>query len=86
MNQKYQLYYKQIGLNIAFYRKLRGFSQMTLAEAVNLSRTHISNIQAPNMKTNISLESLFDIADALDVPAKELLDFRIEENSSGKKV
>lgn len=86
MNQKYQLYYKQIGLNIAYYRKLRGFSQMALAEAVNLSRTHISNIEAPNMKTSISLESLFDIADVLDVPAKEFLDFRIEENSHGKKI
>lgn len=86
MNQKYQLYYKQIGLNIAYYRKLRGFSQMALAEAVNLSRTHISNIEAPNMKTSISLESLFDIADVLDVPAKEFLDFRIEENPHGKKI
>lgn len=76
MNQKYQLYYKQIGLNIAYYRKMNNLSQMALAEAVNLSRTHISNIEAPNMKTSISLESLFDIADVLGIPAKELLDFR----------
>ncbi len=58
MSEKHELYYKQIGLNIAYYRKLRNLSQMALAEAVDLSRTHISNIEAPNMKTSISLESL----------------------------
>lgn len=76
MNDKHELYYKQIGLNIAYYRKLRNLSQMALAEAVDLSRTHISNIEAPNMKTSISLESLFDIAEVLQVAPKELLDFR----------
>ena len=76
MNEKHELYYKQIGLNIAYYRKLRNLSQIALAEAVDLSRTHISNIEAPNMKTSISLESLFDIADALQIAPKELLDFR----------
>lgn len=67
--------YKMIGLNIAYYRKLKGISQLTLAEEVDLSRTHISNIEAPNMPTAISLDALLDIADALGVPAKNLLDF-----------
>ena len=62
---RYEKYYRQIGLNIAYYRKLRGMSQMALAEATDLSRTHISNIEAPNMKTSLSLESLFDIAGVL---------------------
>lgn len=86
MKSKYQLYYKQIGLNIAYYRKLRNLSQMALAEAVNLSRTHISNIEAPNMKTSISLESLFDIAEALDIPVKDLLEFRVLEASNIAKI
>lgn len=76
MKVKYERYYKQIGLNIAHYRKMRNLSQMALAEAVDLSRTHISNIEAPNMKTSLSLESLFDIASVLEVPPKALLDFR----------
>lgn len=67
--------YKMIGLNIAYYRKLKGLSQINLAESVNLSRTHISNIEAPNMPTTISLDALLDIAEALDVPARKLLDF-----------
>ena len=73
---RYEKYYRQIGLNIAYYRKLPG---MALAEATDLSRTHISNIEAPNMKTSLSLESLFDIAGVLQVAPRALLDFRDEK-------
>lgn len=68
--------FRLLGLTIAYYRKLRGLTQAELAEATNLSRTHISNIEAPNGKTSISLNKLFDIADVLEVPVKYLFDFR----------
>lgn len=68
--------FRLLGLTIAYYRKLRGLTQAELAEATNLSRTHISNIEAPNGKTSISLNNLFDIADVLEVPVKDLFDFR----------
>lgn len=68
--------FQLLGLTIAYYRKLRGLTQAELAEATNLSRTHISNIEAPNGKTSISLNKLFDIADVLEVPVKDLFDFR----------
>lgn len=68
--------FRLLGLTIAYYRKLRGLTQAERAEATNLSRTHISNIEAPNGKTSISLNKLFDIADVLEVPVKDLFDFR----------
>lgn len=68
--------FRLLGLTIAYCRKLRGLTQAELAEATNLSRTHISNIEAPNGKTSISLNKLFDIADVLEVPVKDLFDFR----------
>lgn len=68
--------FRQLGLTIAYYRKLKGFTQQQLAEASGLSRTHISNLEAPNMPTSISLEKLFDIADVLGVPIKQFFDFR----------
>ena len=74
MDRKTQ--YKQLGLTIGYYRKLRGLTQAELADRVNLSRTHISNLEAPNMPTSISLEKLFDIAEVLDVPIKKFFDFR----------
>ena len=68
--------FRLLGLTIAYYRKLRGLTQAELAEATNLSRTHISNIEATNRKTSISLNKLFDIAYVLEVPVKYLFEFR----------
>ena len=79
MEDKHKQNFKIIGLNIAYYRKLKGLSQMQLAEKANISRTHLSNIEAPNMPTSISLETLFDIAEILEVPAAYLLSFRNED-------
>lgn len=76
MNETYHSRYIQLGLNIAYYRKLRGMTQMQLAEAVSLSRTHISNIEAPNMRCALSLDKLFEIADALETDAAKLLECR----------
>lgn len=67
---------RELGLTVAYYRKIKGLTQLQLANAVGLSRTHISNIEAPKAKTSLSLESLLDIADALDVAPKDLFDFR----------
>lgn len=75
INEQRKQDYKMIGLNIAYYRKLKGMTQLKLAEEVNISRTHMSNIEAPNMPTSISLDTLLDIADALDIPAANLLYF-----------
>ena len=76
MPTKREQEYKMIGLNIAYYRKLAGLSQLQLAEKVGISRTHMSNIEAPNMPTSISLETLMDIADALNTTASTLLTFK----------
>ena len=76
MEKKHQKELRMLGLTIAYHRKLRGMTQINLAERVNISRTHISNIEAPNGTTSVSLETLFDIADALEVPIKDLFDFR----------
>lgn len=75
MSEKRRQEYKMIGLNIAYYRKLKGLTQLQLAEKINISRTHMSNIEAPNMPTSISLETLFDIADALEIPITNLMYF-----------
>ncbi len=68
--------YIKLGLNIAYYRKLGGLTQLQLAEAVKISRTHLSNIEAPNMPTSVSLDTLFEIAKVLDIPVCMLLMFK----------
>jgi len=76
MDDRRMKQYRQLGLTIAYYRKMRNITQIQLAEYANISRTHISTLEAPNMPTSISLEKLFDIADVLDVPIKEFFNFR----------
>ncbi len=76
MNDKHEDYYIQTGLNISFYRKRQKMTQIELAEKANISRTHLSNIEAPNMHTALSLETLFDLADALEIPPYKLLEFK----------
>lgn len=66
--------YKKLGLNIAYYRKERGLSQLQLAEAVDISRTHISRIE--NNDCAMSLDVIFSIAKVLQVPALRLFEFR----------
>ena len=76
MTEKRANQYRQLGLTIAYYRKLRGYTQLQLAEYTNLSRTHNSNMEAPNMPTSISLDSLFEIADVLEIEVSKLFEFR----------
>jgi len=76
MDDRRMKQYRQLGLTIAYYRKMRNITQIQLAEYANISRTHISTLEAPNMPTSISLDKLFDIADVLDVPIKEFFNFR----------
>jgi len=65
--------YQQLGLNIAYYRKLAGFTQEKLAERVGISRAHLSAIEAPQVLRPFSLEILFLIADSLHIPPGKLL-------------
>ena len=40
----------QLGIAISSLRKMRGMSQEQLAEKANISRSHLSAIEAPNME------------------------------------
>jgi transcriptional regulator with XRE-family HTH domain len=76
MKKKHDEIYKKLRFNITYTRKMQGLSQMQLAERVGISRTHMSNIEAPNGDTLPSLDVLISIANALDVPVAKLFEFR----------
>ena len=65
--------FTELGLTIASLRKMRGYSQEQLAERAGISRSFLSTIEAPNMFSAFSVETLFNIADALDVRPGDLL-------------
>ena len=72
ISKEHEFFYIEIGLNIAYYRKIVGYTQEQLAELAGISRTYISNIEASNMVRTFSLEVLLNIADALDIPPYKL--------------
>jgi len=76
MSRKHEDKYLQLGLNIAYYRKKKKMTQEQLAELIEVSRTHISNIEATQMDKSLSLDVLFDIADALGVEVGALFEIR----------
>lgn len=66
--------YKKLGLNIAYYRKEKGLSQIQLAEKIDISRTHMSRIE--NNDCAVSLDVIFSIGKALNIPVMKLFEFR----------
>ena len=66
--------YTKLGLNKSYYRKLRKMSQITLAEKVEISRTHMSRIE--NCDCPPSLDVVFSIAKALDIEVHKLFEFK----------
>jgi transcriptional regulator with XRE-family HTH domain len=63
----------ELGIKIGALSKMRGMTQEQLADKVKMSRSHLSSIEAPNIVRPFSVEVLFNIADALEVDAGELL-------------
>lgn len=74
MQREHYEEYKKLGLNISYYRKEKGLSQMLLAEKINISRTHMSRIE--NNDCAVSLDVIFSIAKALEIPIYKLFEFR----------
>ena len=73
MSLKHSERYKNIGIRISKYRNKRGLTQEDLANAVGVSYSYITQIEAPNVVKKMSLEVLFDIADFLQIDIKNLL-------------
>lgn len=74
MQRKHFEEYRKLGLNISYFRKEKGLSQMQLAEKIEISRTHMSRIE--NNDCAVSLDVIFSIAKAPDIPVSKLFEFR----------
>lgn len=73
MSLKHSERFKNIGIKISKYRNKRGLTQEELANAVGISYSYITQIEAPNVVKKMSLEVLYDIADELKIDIKDLL-------------
>ena len=67
---------KKTGYFLKQLRNEKKLTQEQLAEKAGISRPHMGAIEAPNLCRPISLELLFNLADALGVEPYKLLEFR----------
>lgn len=64
---------EKLGKNIKKYRSESNLSQEKLAEMIDLTREHLAAVETG--KEYISLKRLFMLADALNVPVKNFINF-----------
>ncbi len=65
---------------------MRGLSQEKLAEKAGISRSLLSSIEAPGIAKSFSIDILFNISNALDVDAADLINASVlPDNIFNKK-
>ncbi len=74
MKPAYSEQYKNLGLNVAYYRKLRGYTQEQLSEKLGIDRTHIGRIE--NANVGASLDIIFAVSKILEIPVNKIFEFR----------
>lgn len=71
-SKQYEIY-NIIGRNIKKYRTLRGYTQRSLSEALNLSESFIAKLESHTNQT-ISIDTLLMISEFLNVDIKCFFD------------
>ena len=74
MEMKQYEKYRKLGLNIAYYRKDKGYTQLKLAELLEIDRAHMQRVETAN--TGVSLDVVFHLSDLLEVPVHKFFEFR----------
>ena len=64
---------KKFGAKLAYIIKSKKFSQMKLAEIVDMNFNYIGQIERG--EANVTIHTMKVLADALDIEMKELFDF-----------
>lgn len=70
MDNEYLDRYRTLGLNIAYFRRKKGYTQEQLAEKVGVDRSRISKTEIAWVGT--SLDIVYKIADALEIEPYKL--------------
>lgn len=73
MVEEFAEYYINIGLKVAYFRKRAGLTQEQLSNIMGVGTSFIGQIEAPNIVKTISMDTLFRIAKALNVPPYKFL-------------
>ncbi|MBO4432812.1 MAG: helix-turn-helix transcriptional regulator [Clostridia bacterium] len=73
-NTEFAERYINLGLKIAYYRKKAGYTQEVFAELIDRSVNFVGQIEGPGTVKGVSLETLFKMAQVLNVAPSKLLE------------
>ena len=73
MRTEYPERYITLGLKIAYFRKKAGYTQEVLAEKIGKSVNFLAQVEGTGTTRGVSLETLFKIADTLNVSPSKFL-------------
>ena len=74
METQYREQYIRFGLKVQYYRKLQGLTQEAFADKIGKSWSFVAKVESPTRAFGVSMETLFKIAEALEVPASKLFE------------
>ena len=74
METEYREQYIRFGLKVQYYRKLRGLTQEAFADKIGKSWSFVAKVESPTRAFGESMETLFKIAEVLEVPVSKLFE------------
>lgn len=74
MNTQFRDEYIKFGLKVQYYRKLRGMTQEDFADKIGKSWSFVAKIESPTRVFGVSMETMFTIAQILNVPVSKLFE------------
>ena len=74
METQYREQYIRFGLKVQYYRKLRGLTQEAFADKIGKSWSFVAKVESPTRTFGVSMETLFKIAEVLEVPVSKLFE------------
>lgn len=74
MATAYRELFIRFGLKVQYYRKLQGLTQEAFADAIGKSWSYIAKIESPTRPCGVSMETLFKMAEVLQVPVSKLFE------------
>ena len=74
METQYREQYIRFGLKVQYYRKLRGLTQEAFADKIGKSWSFVAKVESPTRAFGVSMETLFKMAEMLEVPVSKLFE------------
>ena len=71
METEYREQFIKFGLKVQYYRKLRNMTQEAFADEIGKSWSFVAKIESPTRAFGVSMETLFKIAEVLQVPVSK---------------